>query len=112
MQTLENLRQQLAALPSVNYGSFSKDAKDVSNGLLRHYSFMNSGDGPSMRSSYAAHEPYPDPSDDYLIDTLNENYSPADVKGYGGRLSQVAPRFPPLLQAPRFHVEKPAFSPD
>jgi len=87
--TLENLRQQLAALPSVNYGSFSKEAKDVSNGLLRHYSFTNSGDGPSMRSSYFAHETYPDPSDDYLIDTLKENYSPADVKGYGGRLRRL-----------------------
>jgi hypothetical protein len=87
--TLENLRQQLAALPSVNYGSFSKEAKDVSNGLLRHYSMMNWGDGPSMRSSYSAHETYPDPSDDYLLDTLKENYSPADVKGYGGRLRRL-----------------------
>ena len=87
--TLENLRQQLAALPSVNYGSFSKEAKDVSNGLLRHYSNMNSGDGPSMRSSYSAQETYPDPSDDYLMDTLKENYSPADVKGYGGRLRRL-----------------------
>jgi hypothetical protein len=87
--TLENLRQQLAALPSVNYGSFSKEAKDISNGLLRHYSFTNSGDGPSMRSSYSAHETFPDPSDDYLIDTLKENYSPADVKGYGGRLRRL-----------------------
>ena len=60
----ENLRQ-LAALPYVNYGSFGKEAKDVSNGLLRHYSFTNSGDGPSMRSSYSAHK-LPDPSDDYL----------------------------------------------
>jgi hypothetical protein len=87
--TLENLRQQLAALPSVNYGSFSKEAKDVSNGLLRHYSSLNFRDGPSMRSSYAAHEAYPDPSDDYLIDTLKENYLPADVKGYGSRLRQL-----------------------
>jgi hypothetical protein len=42
-----------------------------------------------MRSSYSAHEIYPDPSDDYLIDTLKENYSPADVKGYGGRLRRL-----------------------
>lgn len=87
--TLENLRQQLAALPSVNYGSFSKEAKDVSNGLFRHYLSLNFRDGSSMRSSYAAHEAYPDPSDDYLIDTLKENYSLADVRGYGGRLRQL-----------------------
>src|SRR4051812_18889309 len=31
--TLENLRVQLAALPSVNYGSFTKEATGVSNGL-------------------------------------------------------------------------------
>jgi hypothetical protein len=86
--TLENLRQQLAALPSVNYGSFRKEATDVSDGLLRHYSYLNS-DGPSMRSSYSAHETYPDPSDDYLMDALKENYSPADVKGYGGRLRRL-----------------------
>ena len=87
--TLENLRQQLAALPSINYGSFSKEAKDVSNGLLRQYSSMNWGDGPSMRSSYSAHETYPDPSDGYLMDALKEKYSPADVKGYGGRLRRL-----------------------
>ena len=87
--TLENLRQQLAALPFVDYGTYSKDAKDVSNGLLRHYSFTNSGDGPSTRSSYSAHETYPDPSDEYLIDELNEKYSPSDVKGYGGRLRRL-----------------------
>jgi hypothetical protein len=86
--TLENLRRQLAALPAVNYGTFSKEATDVSNGLLRHYSFLNS-EGPSMRSSYSAHETYPDPSDDYLMDALKENYSPADVKGYGGRLRRL-----------------------
>jgi hypothetical protein len=86
--TLENLRQQLAALPGVDYGNYSKEATDVSNGLLRHYSFLNS-DGPSMRSSYSAHETYPDPSDDYLMDALKENYSPADVKGYGGRLRRL-----------------------
>jgi hypothetical protein len=87
--TLENLRQQLAALPSVNYGNFSKDAKDVSDGLMRHYSILNSGDGASMRSSYSAHETYPDPSDDYFIDMLNENYSAADVKGYAGRFLRL-----------------------
>jgi hypothetical protein len=42
-----------------------------------------------MRSSYSAHETYPDPSDDYLMDVLKENYSPADVKGYGGRLRRL-----------------------
>ena len=91
--TLENLRVQLAALPSINYGSFSKEAKDVSNGLLRQYSSMNSGDGPSMRSSYSAHETYPDPSDDYLMDALKEKYSPGDVRGYGGRLRRLRREF-------------------
>ena len=91
--TLENLRVQLAALPSVNYGSFTKEATGVSNGLLRQYSFLNTGDGPSMRSSYSAHETYPDPSDDYLMDALKEKYSPGDVKGYGGRLRRLRREF-------------------
>jgi hypothetical protein len=91
--TLENLRVQLAALPSINYGSFSKEAKGVSNGLLRQYSGLNSGDGPSMRSSYSTHETYPDPSDDYLMDALKEKYSPGDVRGYGGRLRRLRREF-------------------
>jgi hypothetical protein len=80
-------------LPSVNYGSFTKDAKDVSDGLMRRYSILNSGDGASMRSSYSAHETYPEPSDDYFIDMLNENYSASDVKGYAGRFLRLRREF-------------------
>lgn len=88
--TLENLRRQLAALPSVNYGNFSKEATGVSDGLIRMNVFLTTTDEPvSTRSSSVSYESYPDPSDNYLIRTLMEAYASTDVRGYGGRLRQL-----------------------
>jgi hypothetical protein len=87
--TLENLRRQLAALPSVNYGNFSKEATGVSDGLIRMNLFLSIDEPVSMRSTSVAYESYPDPSDDYLIRTLMETYARTDVRGYGGRLRQL-----------------------
>lgn len=88
--TLENLRRQLAGLPYVNYGDYSRDATGVSNGLTRINPFITDyAESTSTRSSSVAYEAYPDPSDKYLIRTLMVAYSPYDVQGYGGRLRQL-----------------------
>ncbi|WP_338699577.1 MULTISPECIES: hypothetical protein [unclassified Bradyrhizobium] len=101
--TLENLRRQLAALPSVNYGSFSKEATGVSDGLIRMNIFLSTTDEPvSMRSSSVAYESNPDPSDDYLIRTLMEAYASTDVRGYGKRLRQLRRDFL-FCSLPRAH---------
>jgi hypothetical protein len=84
--TLEDLRRQLAALPYVNYGNFSKEATGVSDGLTRMNMFVATDEPVSMRFSSVAYEAYPDPSDDYLIRTLLETYASTDVRGYGSRL--------------------------
>jgi hypothetical protein len=87
--TLENLRRQLAALPYVNYGKYSEEATGVSDGLIRMNVFLTTHEPLSTRSSSVSYEPYPDPSDDYLIRTLMEIYAKTDVRGYGGRLRQL-----------------------
>jgi hypothetical protein len=89
--TLENLRQELVALPYVNYGNFSKEATGVSDGLIRTNIFLSTdgAEQASMRSSSVSYETYPDPGDDYLIRTLMESYANSDVRGYGGRLRQM-----------------------
>ncbi len=87
--TLEDLRKQLAALPYVDYGSYPKEATGVSDGLIRMNIFLTTEEPVSMRSSSVSYEPYPDPSDDYLIRTLMENYAATDVRGYGGRLRRL-----------------------
>lgn len=87
--TLENLRLQLAALPYVNYGNFSKEATGVSDGLVRTNIFLTSYEPVSIRASSVAYETYPDPSDDYLIRTFLESYAATDVRGYGSRLRQL-----------------------
>lgn len=87
--TLETLRRQLAALPSVNYGSYSKEATGVSDGLTCMNIFLSSDDPVSMRQTSVSHEAYPDPSDDYLIAKLMEACASTDVKGYGRRLREL-----------------------
>jgi hypothetical protein len=89
--TLEGLRRQLAALPYVNYGNFSKEATGVSDGLIRTNFFLStaSHEQLSMRSSSVSHETIPDPGDDYLIRVLMENFASSDVIGYGGRLRRL-----------------------
>lgn len=88
--TLEPLRVQLAALPHVDYGSYSKEHKDSANGLSRNHMFLTDyREELSTKSSSVAMEPYPDPSDDYLISTLLERYNAADVAGYGKRFRRL-----------------------
>jgi len=89
--TLENLRRELVVLPAVNYGSFPKEATGVSDGLVRMNIFLSTDEAEqvSMRSSSVSNEPYPDPSDDYLIRTLMEKYANTDVRGYGSRLRRL-----------------------
>lgn len=88
-QTLEKLRKQLAALPSVNYGSFSEHATDVSDGLSRMNLFFTSEEPIYVRQTATANEVYPDPPDHYLIKTLLEKYASNDVRGYGARLRSL-----------------------
>ena len=107
--TLENLRRQLAALPFVNYGKFTKEATGVSDGLTRRNLFLSSDEPVSMRSSSVAYEAYPDPSDDYLISTLMEAYASSDVKGYGGRLRRLRRDFL-YCSLSRAHVLKKRFA--
>ena len=109
--TLENLRQQLAALPAVNYGSFSKEATDVSNGLLRHYAFTN-WRRPINAVILLCPRDLPGPER-----RLFDRYAQRELFAFGCEglwrpPSQAAPRFPLLLQASRLHVEKPAFGAD
>ena len=87
--TLEDLRRQLAALPSVNYGKFSKEATGVSDGLTRMNIFIATDEPVSARTATVAYESYPDPTDDYLIRTLKETYASTDVRRYGGRLRSL-----------------------
>jgi hypothetical protein len=87
--TLENLRQQLAKLPSVNYGNFSKEATGVSNGLKNPFLYPTVTEQPSTRYSNVSYETYPDLTDEYLIQTLTEHYALTDVRGYGSRLRQL-----------------------
>jgi hypothetical protein len=88
--TLENLRLQLVALPDVDYGNYSKEATGVSDGLIRMNIFLSTDDEQvSMRFSSASHEPYVDPSDDYLIRTLMEKYASTDFRGYRSRLRRL-----------------------
>jgi hypothetical protein len=90
LDTLEPLRQQLAALPYVNYGSFKKTDLSGADGLKRmNLFFQGSPEEVSTRSSSVAYETYPDPGDDYLARTLLERYLATDVAGYGGRLRRL-----------------------
>jgi hypothetical protein len=92
--TLEDLRLELVALPYVDYGNYSKEARGVSNGLIRKNLLLSSDEHASMtRSSSVAKETYPDPDDDYLIRTLMESYASTDVVGYGGRLRRLRQDF-------------------
>jgi len=88
---LEGLRQQLAALPSVNYGDFSKEATGVSDGLIRTNVFLSTGSDEqvSMSMRSVSHETIPDPGDDYLIRLLMEHFGSSDVIGYGRRLREL-----------------------
>jgi hypothetical protein len=90
--TLEELRRDLIALPKpdADYGEFSKDARGVSNGLIRRNMFLSSGfSEPILARQFAvSHEVTPDP-DGYLINLLTENYARSDVMGYGGRLRRL-----------------------
>jgi hypothetical protein len=87
---LEPLRVQLAALPGVNYGTFSKTAKTGANSLKRHNLFpLDVREEVSMRTSSVSYETYPDPSDDYLIATFLERYAATDIAGYGARFRQL-----------------------
>jgi hypothetical protein len=87
--TLENLRLELVALPYVDYGTYSKEAKEVSNGLIRKNIFLSTDEPVAMRFSSTAKEAYLDPSDDYLIRVLMEAYASTDVRGYGSRLRRL-----------------------
>ena len=109
--TLENLRQQLAALPAVNYGSFSKEATDVSNGLLRHYSFLN-WRWPIDAVILLCPRDLPGPERRLFDGCAQGELFACRCEGLRRPPSQAAPRFCLLLQASRLHVEKPAFGPD
>jgi hypothetical protein len=88
-KTLEDLRLELVALPDVDYGNYSKEAKGVSDGLIRMNIFLSTDEPVSMRSSSTSKEAYLDPDDDYLIRTLMEAYASTDVRGYGNRLRRL-----------------------
>jgi hypothetical protein len=91
---IEPLRVQLAALPGVNYGDYDKDDKDVGNGLLRNNPFLDTHEDTTPSPvRISARETYPDPTDDYLIRTLQEKYGASDVAGYGGRLRELRRAF-------------------
>jgi hypothetical protein len=90
MDELEPLRLQLVALPGVPYGSYPKEELARADGLLRNHPFLD--DMPeeiTVHYQITAHETYPDPSDDYLIRTLLEQYRASDVAGYGKRLREL-----------------------
>lgn len=90
LDDLEPLRVQLAALPGVNYGSFTKTDLSGANGLKRQNPFISGTEEPvSMSFRSVSHETYPDPSDEYLIRTLSVRYGASNVGGYGGRLREL-----------------------
>jgi hypothetical protein len=87
---LEPLRVQLAALPGVNYGEYKKDDPTGADGLIRNHPFLDDvHEEITVRYAITSHETYPDPSDDYLIRTLQEQYAASDVAGYGKRLRSL-----------------------
>lgn len=91
---LEPLRVQLAALPGVNYGTFSKTALSGDNGLTRQNPFVTGSEEPlSMSSRSVSQETYPDPGDEYLIRTLGTRYAAGNVGGFGGRLRELRHAF-------------------
>ena len=89
LATLESLRRELAALPYVNYGNFTKEATGVSDGLTRMNIFLTTDEPLSTRSSSVSQDANVDPGDGYLIRTLMETYASTDVRGYGSRLRQL-----------------------
>jgi hypothetical protein len=98
---LEGLRIQLTALPYVNYGSFRFDEPSGANGLANNNFFLDlPGEAPSSRGVYSTRASYPEPSDDYLIGRLQEQYAASDVVGYGSRLRALRRDFA-LCSLPR-----------
>jgi hypothetical protein len=98
---LEPIRRQLAALPGVNYGDFDKWDTGGSNGLIGNPFVAKGVDAIS-----GSRAPFVDPSDDYLIRKLNEQYAASDVKGYGGRLRTLRRDFA-LCSLARVNALKP-----
>jgi hypothetical protein len=90
---LEPLRVQLAALPGVNYGDFKKDDPTGADGLIRNHPFIHSHNEIPVHERITTRETYPDPSDDYLMRTLFEQYAASDVAGYGKRLRSLRKDF-------------------
>jgi hypothetical protein len=87
---IEPLRLKLAALPGLDYGSYTKTDPSGADGLKKMNPFIEPSQEPvSMRYSSVSKESYPDPSDEYLIRTLSTGYNAANVRGYGGRLREL-----------------------
>jgi hypothetical protein len=98
---LEPVRRKLAALPGVNYGEFDKWDTGGSNGLIGNPFLAKGVDAISgSRATFV------DPSDDYLIRKLNEQYGGNDVQGYGGRLRTLRRDFA-LCSLARVNLLKP-----
>jgi hypothetical protein len=101
MADLEPVRKELAKLPDVNYGDFDKWDTGGSNGLIGNPFLAKGVDAVS-----GSRAPFVDPSDDYLIRKLNEQYAASDVRGYGGRLRTLRRDFA-LCSLGRANVLKP-----
>jgi len=86
---LEPSRLLLTALPGVNYGDFKKDDPTGADGLIRNHLFLEIHEPISARYAVTANESYPDPSDEYLIRSLQQRYLASDVAGYGKRLREL-----------------------
>lgn len=109
---VEPLEDQMPSFPG---GFYKNDANlhSPGTGLKDVKPFIPTNEPVSYRAQYAAHETYPDPSDDDLADLLGRQYAKDDVVGYGGRVRELEAVFRRLSKAkaaalyPRLAVRAP-----
>jgi len=90
IDVLEPLRLQLIALPGVRYGSYPRSELARADGLKRSFPFPdNTPANITLPDRATAQNPWPDPSDGYLIRTFLERYAASDVAGYGKRFRSL-----------------------
>jgi hypothetical protein len=93
---LEALRLLLVALPDVNYGKIDKDELVDADGLYKVTGIklkLKSVEDVSMRSSSVAYETYPDPSDEYLQRTLQQQMQSGNMRAAADRIIELRNNF-------------------
>lgn len=84
---VEDLKNQLPKLPGDLYKG--KDQVTSGTGLQHVRPFIPTNEPLGIKYQIAAHESYPEPSDDYLVDLLGRRYAKNDVAGFGGSVREL-----------------------